>query len=400
MGAKKNLVAVLVLGIGAILIVVFRPSSNKTPAVDAPIVSADTPIEKLSEAVDKKGPKPLDELVRDSLPSVAIVKGKVGHGSGFMLPQSILATNAHVVALEFEENIRVHFPSAPKGRQGPYKAKFIWADKKRDLAFLEVNCDVEALELAEDYKLRPGQEVFAIGSPGLAGTDLLPNAPVKGQMSAMHKLGGLPFYALSMSVNPGNSGGPVLDMNGRVLGMITAKAKDKDGIAFAIPLDDLYGSYHKEVMAQGREAGPEMTVWLRACTVFERLIYLGEEYAYGLDTYTRAMEVAFARGGSPADGLRLVTKEMESRIKVMNALFADNLEKNLRSVVDDVHIVQEDRQNLYQLWLCCREMRTMFDQPRGTLDAYRNRKEQLKKQYQQLITAIVKPRKPKKKSDE
>src|SRR5258706_7755044 len=166
-----------------------------------------------------------------------------------MLPQSILATNAHVVALEFEENIRVHFPSAPKGRQGPYKAKFIWADKKRDLAFLEVNCDVEALELAEDYKLRPGQEVFAIGSPGLAGTDLLPNAPVKGQMSAMHKLGGQPFYALSMSVNPGNSGGPVLDMNGRVLGMITAKAKDKDGIAFAIPLDDLYGSYHREVMA-------------------------------------------------------------------------------------------------------------------------------------------------------
>jgi len=42
-------------------------------------------------------------------------------------------------------------------------------------------------------------------------------------MSNMTKLNGQSFYALSISVNPGNSGGPVIDMNGRVLGMITAK---------------------------------------------------------------------------------------------------------------------------------------------------------------------------------
>src|SRR5207245_957582 len=127
-------------------------SSSKS-ADEVPLVSADTPDDKLAEAARKPaapdtkehrdtGPRPLEDLVRDCAPSVALVKGKTGHGTGFLLPNNVLATNAHVVSLEFEENIRVHFPSAPAGKRGPYRAKYIWADRKRDLAFLEVVCDV------------------------------------------------------------------------------------------------------------------------------------------------------------------------------------------------------------------------------------------------------------------
>src|SRR5262249_23469737 len=215
---------------------------------------------------------------------------------------------------------RVHFPSAPKGKQGPYRAKFIWSDRSRDLAFLEVICDVEPLELAENYTFRAGQEVIAIGSPGLSGNDYLPNAPTKGLLSNVTKLEGLKheFYALSMSVNPGNSGGPVIDMQGRVLGMVTLKARGKDGIAFAIPIDDLYNGYHQEVLAQGREAGPELACYIRLCTVFERLLYLGDEYLYGMDTYSSAMQEATSRGGTPNDGLRAASKAISSQLKQVN----------------------------------------------------------------------------------
>src|SRR5262249_33706900 len=157
-------------------------------------------------------------------------------------------------------------------------------------AFLEVNCDLEPLDLAEEYTLRPGQEVIAIGSPGLGGNELLPNSPTRGMMSNVTKLNGETFYALSISVNPGNSGGPGIDMNGKVLAMITAKMRDKEGIAFAVPLEDLRNGYDQEVLGQGREAGPELISYMRACTAFERLIYLCEEYSIGLDTYSRAMD--------------------------------------------------------------------------------------------------------------
>jgi hypothetical protein len=392
------------LAVGGIVLL----SNNGDPNDGIPMVDADTPPEKLAEAVAKKKEaqehrdadephKPIDELVRDCLPSVALIKGKVGHGAGFLLPHNVLATNAHVISLEFEENIRVHFPSALKEKQGPYKARFLWADHKRDLAFLEVICDVDPLELAEEYTLRPGQEVIAIGSPGLDNNTLLPNAPTRGLMSNVTKLGSETFYAMSISVNPGNSGGPVIDMHGRVLGMVTLKMKNKEGIAFAIPLEDLRNGYDLEVLAQGREAGPEMLAWLRACTVFERLIVLGDEYTYGLDTYTQAMTSATARGGTPGEGLRAVRKEMEGRIKFTDRLYADALEKNVNLVIVDPYLRPEDRTRITELWKCCGEMKAMLDDPRGTLDSYRIKKDQLKRRYQKLTAITGPPQKPDKK---
>lgn len=392
------MIGVLVLvggGLGAVT-ALSRKSGPRDSIADVP---ADAVLEQKPEQANNSEPpvkksKAIDEVVRECLPSVALVKGKVGHGAGFLLPNNVLATNAHVVALEFEENIRIHFPSAPKKLQGPYKAKFLWADKRRDLAFLEVDCDVEPLELAEEYTLKPGQEIVAIGSPGLGGTDFLPNAPTRGLMSNVTKLEGRRFYAMSISVNPGNSGGPVIDMDGQVLGMVTAKMRDKEGIAFAIPLEDLRNGYDQEVIGQGREAGPEMIAWLRACTVIERLMYLGEEYCAGLETYWRAMDLATSRGGTPNDGLRSVAKELESRIQQINRVFADDLEKNVKAVTaENNYLRAEDRDRIDKLWRCCTQMKTMFDRPSGTVNSYRARKDSLQRQYQTLTT-FERPNKP------
>ena len=93
----------------------------------------------------------------------------------------------------------------------------------------------------------------------------------------------VPYYQINIGVNPGNSGGPLLDGKGRVIGMVTAKLRDKDGIAFAIPADDLETALRNDVFSPGYEATPEQAAWNRGCTVFERLMYLGDAYAVPLD---------------------------------------------------------------------------------------------------------------------
>ncbi|MFL5343003.1 MAG: S1C family serine protease [Gemmataceae bacterium] len=422
----------IVLVVGGILLAaiparlfLFKPEKKDD---GIPLVSADTPLgapaaqpdavpkneEPKAEAKlePKAEPRPdattrkkterpdWEAVVKDCSPAVGVVEGKVGHGTGFLLTDRVLATNAHVINLEFEENLRVHFPAAPKAQHGPFKARYIWSDRKRDLAFLRVECQPMPfeLELAEDYKFSAGQEVLAIGSPGFGQNEKLENAISRGLMSTNTKLDGKRFYQMNINVNPGNSGGPVLDRDGRVLGMVTAKLRDKEGIAFAVPVDDMEEAWRNNVFGAGNETTPDQSAWNRGCTVFERLVYLGDAYLGGLDAYTQAMEQAVNRGGSPNDGLRAVSKEMAPKVNVMNRIFADNLEKNLNATLDEPFIQQQDRERIRQLWQVCREMKAAFDKPSGTVATYRQKKNQLKLQFEQLIGASLAPRKPSKKS--
>ncbi len=100
------------------------------------------------------------------------------------------------------------------------------------------------------------------------------------------------------------------------------------------------------------------------------------------------------RGGSPNDGLKMVSKEMEGRIKQINAILADSLESNVRLVVDDQNMAPGARTIIGRLWATCQEMKSFFDRPRGTIDSYRRKKEELKRRYRDLVAIAVKPKKP------
>ncbi len=68
------------------------------------------------------------------------------------------------------------------------------------------------------------------------GRDILPNAVARGVVSSEHPLFGEPRYQLDMAINGGNSGGPVIGMDGRVVGVVVAKSRSEEGIGFAFPL--------------------------------------------------------------------------------------------------------------------------------------------------------------------
>ena len=78
------------------------------------------------------------EVVARSEASIALIKGRAGSGTGFLVRPGILATNAHVIANEPMGGLTVHFPSAPAEARGPFLAQLQYKDSRRDLALLSI----------------------------------------------------------------------------------------------------------------------------------------------------------------------------------------------------------------------------------------------------------------------
>ncbi|AGW91251.1 MULTISPECIES: DegQ family serine endoprotease [Cupriavidus] len=156
-----------------------------------------------------------------------------GVGSGFIISQDgYVMTNAHVVA--DAETIYVTLPDKRE-----FKAKLIGSDKRTDVALLKIEASgLPRLPLGDSDKVRAGEWVLAIGSP--FGLD---NSVTAGIVSAKGRDTGdyLPFIQTDVAVNPGNSGGPLINLRGEVIGInsqIYSRSGGYMGISFAIPIDE------------------------------------------------------------------------------------------------------------------------------------------------------------------
>lgn len=158
-----------------------------------------------------------------------------GLGSGFIVDtQGHVVTNNHVI--DGASEIRVKLAD---GRQ--LDATLVGADPPSDLAVLKIEAEgMQPVELGSSAQLEVGRWVLAVGNPfGL------PRTVSAGIVSAIGRANvGIvdyeDFIQTDAAVNPGNSGGPLIDLEGRVVGINTAIASrggGNDGIAFAIPID-------------------------------------------------------------------------------------------------------------------------------------------------------------------
>jgi serine protease Do len=161
-----------------------------------------------------------------------------GLGSGFVVsPDGYIVTNAHVV--ENAEEITVRFNDK---RELP--AKVIGADMRSDVAVIKVEgSNLQVVKIGDTKKLRPGEWVIAIGSPfGFQNTVTagIVSATSRENLSGDPNLDAVPFIQTDVAVNPGNSGGPLLNMRGEVVGInsqIFSRTGSFAGISFAIPID-------------------------------------------------------------------------------------------------------------------------------------------------------------------
>jgi S1-C subfamily serine protease len=158
-------------------------------------------------------------------------------GSGFIVnPEGQILTNFHVVS--GSSAVEVTLPD-----QTRYKAQILVRDRNNDLALIKIDpkAKLPFLPLGDSDRLQVGQKVLAIGNPfGLAGTLTAGivsalNRPVRGDQQELEGL-----IQTDASINSGNSGGPLLDSQGNVIGINTAiyapNGGGSVGIGFAMPI--------------------------------------------------------------------------------------------------------------------------------------------------------------------
>lgn len=158
--------------------------------------------------------------------SVFVIYSGNSLGSGFAVGENCIVTNAHVI--DNPRSITVETYGGTK-----YKASVLGMNEQQDIAVLIVkDAQFPYLDIADLSTMKTGDDIYAIGAPhGMAYT------LTKGGISAKERMiGNQTYIQIDAAINEGNSGGPLLNDAGQVLGMNTLKMSDSEGIGLAIPV--------------------------------------------------------------------------------------------------------------------------------------------------------------------
>lgn len=222
------------------------------------------------ESVEKVGPSVvrIDTVKRMVNPLGGILGGgpaiqqQQGQGSGFITrSDGVVLTNAHVV----EGSSEVHV-TLPDGRS--FSGKVLGADPLTDVAVVKVVASrLPVAPLGDSAKVRPGEWAIAIGNP--LGLD---NTVTAGIISAIQRTNALgegqrvPYLQTDAAVNPGNSGGPLINDRGEVIGINTAiRQAPGAGLSFAIPINTAR-QIAAQILDRGYASHPYIGVRLQALT--------------------------------------------------------------------------------------------------------------------------------------
>ncbi len=171
-----------------------------------------------------------------------------GQGSGFIVsPDGVILTNAHVVRDAKEVVVKLT-------DRREFTAKVLGADPKTDVAVLKIEAkNLPTVTLGKTSDLRVGEWVLAIGSPfGFENTVTAGIVSAKGR--SLPDDSAVPFIQTDVPVNPGNSGGPLFNTRGEVIGInsqIYSRTGGYQGLSFAIPID-LALKIKDQIVAHGK----------------------------------------------------------------------------------------------------------------------------------------------------
>ena len=190
------------------------------------------------------------------------IQQQQGQGSGLITrSDGVILTNAHVVEGANEVNVTL-----PDGRS--FSGKVLGGDPLTDIAVVKVVATrLPVAPLGDSAKLRPGEWAIAIGNP--LGLD---NTVTAGIISASQRTNALgegqrvPYIQTDAAVNPGNSGGPLINDRGQVIGINTAiRQAPGAGLSFAVPIN-VARQIASQILASGSASHPYIGVRLQSLT--------------------------------------------------------------------------------------------------------------------------------------
>jgi serine protease Do len=216
-----------------------------------------------------------------------------GIGSGFIIsPDGYVLTNAHVVNNASKITVKLT-------DRREFDGKVIGMDERTDVAVIKISAkgDLPVVRLGDSNKLRPGQWVLAIGSPfnfENSVTAGIVSATARGNVGESGN-GYVPFIQTDVAVNPGNSGGPLFNLEGEVVGInsqIYSRTGGYEGISFAIPID-VANNVAEQLIKSGHVSRGRIGVTIQQVTA-------ATADNFGLDR-PRGAAVASVEPGGPAD---------------------------------------------------------------------------------------------------
>ena len=212
-----------------------------------------------------------------------------GQGSGFIISDDgYILTNTHVVDDVDEVVVKLH-------DKREFRAKVVGKDDRTDVAILKINAaNLPKATIGNPDSLRVGEWVLAIGAPfGFENSVTAGIVSAKGRSLPQENY--VPFIQTDVAVNPGNSGGPLFNMKGEVVGMnsqIISRSGGYMGLSFAIPID-VAMDIAQQLKASGKVERGRLGVMIQEVTAD-----LAE--SFGLKKPEGAL-VAEVEPGSPAD---------------------------------------------------------------------------------------------------
>ena len=213
-----------------------------------------------------------------------------GHGSGVVLdPEGHILTSEHVVAGAAKVVVT-------RGDGRVFAGTVLGADEGSDVAVVRIEAsDLTPAAFGDSDGLRIGQPVLAIGNPlGLSGGPSVTSGVVSSLRRSVDGPNGdrLRMIQTDAAVNPGNSGGPLVDLQGRVVGILAATIPHAEGIGFAIPINAALEAA-RQIVRVGRVERP----WLG---IVGHMVDRRVAQFYGLPP-SRGVFVVEATPGGPAE---------------------------------------------------------------------------------------------------
>ncbi len=316
----------------------------------------------------------------DATQSVALIEHPLGSGSGFVASRNLVVTNHHVIANAYVDDLEIHFPE----QKSPLPVRqVLFEQPARDLAILLVETDRMPIPIAYDSDYSAGDEIEIHGNPSVAGGIVLRNASVTGKITATVRINSQDFFQVEASVNPGSSGGPILNRLGQVVGVTAMKATEEgeqliregmmrlddsfrpasqtEGVAFGIPSGDLARALDS-VRLQSAMAAERANVTHDVGVVFQRLAALFRlrmltAFAGASDGLRR--QAALARGAGRSDELvelipaslsRQIQAELAGeQVAAMLLLFEKDLDSRIEMLKARTDVAESTRRHLLEL---------------------------------------------------
>ncbi|RCW57406.1 S1C family serine protease [Halanaerobium sp. ST460_2HS_T2] len=297
--------------------------------------NADNGVVKVTSTIKSSGGQQLPEMFND--PYFRFFFGdrfqapeqqpreRKGFGSGFIVSKDgYIVTNQHVI--DGADKIEI----AINGVEDPIPAEVAWSDFSLDLAILKVDTskidqELSPLEMGDSDKLHPGDWAIAIGNPlGFEHTVTV------GVISALGRPIQIPtddrqvrtyqnLIQLDAAINLGNSGGPLLNNQGKVIGINTAVSAAGQGIGFAIPVNEI-----KDIVTELQKTGEVTRPWVGIA--FSEITKEVQEY-FGLEDQKGVVVIEVYKD-SPAEKAGIQTYDIITEI--------DQKQVNSTSDVSDI----------------------------------------------------------------